>query len=82
MGLGGKVAHFIVATVHQKVAVLCEQYEGKTNGGMFLYVIKTHFQEAFSECRIPKGQSFLKMDVLLETVKMKASFGYSWNKQV
>ena len=45
---GGRVAHFIVAIARQKGAVLCEQYEGKINGGMFSDFIKTHSQETFS----------------------------------
>lgn len=35
VGSGGKVARFIVTIVHQKVVVLCEQYKGKINRGMF-----------------------------------------------
>ena len=31
-GLGGRVAHFIVAISHQKGVVLCEQCEGITKG--------------------------------------------------
>ena len=60
MGLGGRVAHFIVAIAHQKGVVLCEQYEGKINGDMFSDFIKTHFQETFSRCKIPKGKRFLQ----------------------
>ena len=70
MGSGGRVAHFIVAIAHQKGVVLCEQYEGKINGDMFSDFIKTHFQETFSRCRVPKGKSFLQDGCLLyKTVK-------------
>ena len=57
---GGRVAHFIVAIAYQKDVVLREQYEGKINGDMFSDFIKTHFQETFSPCRIPKGKRFLQ----------------------
>ena len=61
LGSGGRVAHhLIVAIVHQKGVVLCEQCEGKINGDMFSDFIKTHFQEAFSRCWIPKGKKFLQ----------------------
>ena len=55
-----RVAHFIVATAHQKDVALCEQYEGKTNGGMLSDFIKRHFQETFSRCRISKVKRFLQ----------------------
>ena len=60
MGPGGRVTHFIVAIAHQEGVVLCEQYEGKLNGDMFLDFIKAHFQETFSRCRIPEGKRFLQ----------------------
>ena len=60
MGLGGRVAYFIVAIAHQKGVNLCEQYEGKTNVDMFSDFIKIHFQETFNRCRIPKGKRFLQ----------------------
>ena len=60
MGLGGRVAYFIVAIAHQKGVNLCEQYEGKTNVDMFSDFIKTHFRETFNRCRIPKGKRFLQ----------------------
>ena len=60
VGPGGRVAHFIVAKAHQEGIVLCEQYEGKINGDMFLDFIKAHFQGTFSRCRIPKGKNFLQ----------------------
>ena len=59
VGLGGRVAHFIVVTAHQKGVALCEQYEGKINGDMPSDFIKTHFQETFSRSKIPKGKRFL-----------------------
>ena len=55
---GGRVAYFIVAIAHQKGVALCEQYEGKINGDIFSDFIKTHFQETFTRCRIPKGKRF------------------------
>ena len=60
VGSGGRVSHFIVAIAHQKGVVLCEQYEGKINGDMFSDFIKTHFEENFSQCKIPKGKRFLQ----------------------
>ena len=60
MGSGGRIAHFIVAIAHQKGVVLREQYEGKINEDMFPDFIKTHFQETFSQCRIPKGKIFFQ----------------------
>ena len=60
VGLGERVAHFILAIAHQEGVVLCEQYEGKINGDMFLDFIKAHFQETCSRCRIPKGKRFLQ----------------------
>ena len=48
VGLGGRVAHFIVAIAHQKSLVLREQYEDKINGDMFSDFMKTYFQETFS----------------------------------
>ena len=49
-----------MATAHQKDVALCEQYEGKTNGGMLSDFIKRHFQETFSRCRISKVKRFLQ----------------------
>ena len=60
MGSAGRVAHFIVAIAHQKGVLLCEQYECKTSGDMFLDFKNTHFQKTFSRCRIPKGKRFLQ----------------------
>ena len=60
VGSGGRVAYFIVAIAHQKGVVLCKQHEGKINGDMFSDFIKTHFQETFSRCRVPKGKSFVQ----------------------
>ena len=60
VGSGGRVAHFIVAITHQKGVALCEQYEGKINGDMFSDLIKTHIQDNFSRCRIPKDKRFLQ----------------------
>ena len=54
------MAHFTVAIAHQKGVILCEQYERKINGDIFPDFIKTHFQETFSRCRIPKGKRFLQ----------------------
>ena len=54
------MAHFTVAIAHQKGVILCEQYERKINGDIFPHFIKTHFQETFSRCRIPKGKRFLQ----------------------
>ena len=68
-GLGGGVAHFIVATAHQKGVSLCEQDEGKINEDMLSDFIKARFQETFSWHRIAKGKGFLKMDVLYKAVK-------------
>ena len=48
-----------MAIVHEK-GVPYEPYEGKINGDMFSDFIKTHVQEIFSRCRIPKGKSFLQ----------------------
>ena len=55
----GEEAHFNVAIPNQK-GVLCEQYDSKINAGMFSDFIKTHFQETFSQCRIPKDKRFLQ----------------------
>ena len=55
VGSGGRVARFIVAIAHQKCIVSCEQCESK-----FSDFIKTHFQETFSRCRIPKDKRFLQ----------------------
>ena len=60
MGSVGRVAQFIVTIAHQKGVVSCEQHEGIINGNMFRDFIKTHFQETFSRCRIPKGKRFLR----------------------
>ena len=60
MGSGGRVAHLIVAIAHQIGVVICQQYKGKINGDMFLDFIKTHFQETFSRCWIPKEKRFLQ----------------------
>ena len=48
VGLGRRVAHFIVAIAHQTGLVLCEQYEGKINRYMFSDFIKARFEETFS----------------------------------
>ena len=60
MGSGESVAHFIVAIAHQKGVALCEQYERKFNGAIYSDFIKTHFQETFSQGKIPKGKKFLQ----------------------
>ena len=60
VGSRGRVALFFVAIPHQIGVVLCEQYEDKINGEMFLDFIKTHFQETFSRCKIPNGKRFLQ----------------------
>ena len=57
VGSGGRVVYFILATAHQKG--VCKQYEGKFNN-MFSGFMKTHFQETFSRCKIPKGKRFLQ----------------------
>ena len=60
LGLGGRVAHFILEIAHQRGVGLCEQDEGKINGDMLSDFIKTHFQETFSWHRIPKGKRFFQ----------------------
>ena len=68
MGLRGRVAHFIVAIAYQKGVVLGEQYEGIIKGNVLRFH-KTHIQETFSRCSVPKGKRFLQDDVLYKTVK-------------
>ena len=60
VGSGRRVAHLIMAIAHQKGVVLCEHYEGKINGYMFSDFMRAHFQETFSQYRIPKGKRFLQ----------------------
>ena len=69
LGLGGRVAHFILEIAHQRGVGLCEQDEGKINGDMLSDFIKTHFQETFSWHRIPKGKRFFQVDVLYKAFK-------------
>ena len=54
-----------MSIAHQRGTVLCEHRQGKNNGDMFSDFIRTHFQETFNRCSIPKDKRF----ALYKTVK-------------
>ena len=56
---GWGIAHFIVATSHNKGVIFCEQYFGKINGEMFADFKHKYFEEAFEKYNSPKDKLFL-----------------------
>ena len=66
VGPGGRVAHLIVGIANKKCIVLCEQYEGKINGDMFLDFT---FKKLSADAGFQKTKGFFKVDVLYKTVK-------------
>ena len=60
VGSGGRVAHFMVAISYDSGVVLCQQYEGRINGGMFAKFIRKTFENAFRKCSYQNTRLFLQ----------------------
>ena len=74
LGLGGRVAHFILAISPQKGVTLCEHYESKINGDMFSDLSKHTFKKLSVDAGFQKAQGLFKIGVLYKKVKRQDKF--------
>ena len=60
IGVGGKLAHFLVAIAHKKGVILCEEYKGHMTGAKFAEFVTKSLPDVFRRSANPRGRYFVQ----------------------